>query len=157
MSAPVGHAVLLGSPANYKAVLEARIESARRLSLALRGLLHSTRSLSSDTQKIHAVTLSDALFDFLTLDLRNQLEHLEPPQLSASIEMLAQMTAYRDQLHERRKVRDNLAQQLKAKGHDELAAMFDAFGFAGLDGEIEDIESRISAMQEQLEREGMVP
>jgi len=154
LSAPVGHAVLLGSPADYKRVLEARIESARRLSLALRGLLYST---SSDMQKIHAVTLSDALFDFLTLDLRNQLEHLEPPQPSASIEMLAQMTAYRDQLHERRKVRDNLAQQLKAKGHDELAAMFDAFGFAGLDGEIEDIESRISAMQEQLEREGMVP
>jgi len=140
------HAVCLGSTDEFRHTLVRKIEAAFNLSNELCIWLDRFSGFAT------ARPITEALFQFLTLDLQAQVVAIDSFKSGPTIDDLSRAQSYLESLRTKKESMDSLCEKLKAKGVEEMGDILRATAFPGsIEEEIEKMESEVSNIQKQLE------
>lgn len=144
-----GPRILMPAPA-YVETLEKKIAAARNLADSLFHVLSRDSSLLENERKRH--DLVEALFDWMTLDLRSDLDAIKNVPPPSPIDQMNALQEQLDRSIQKKEQIEPVFIRLRAAGHVEIADVLEMTFMQPLDDEIAYCQRTLSEIQAAAEK-----
>lgn len=148
----IGRIMMTPAPApSYVDMLEKKISAARRLTDSL-CILFSHREDDEQAKRTNAV--SDALFEWMTIETKSQLDSIRSLPVPSPVDTLIALQTELDEIRNRKDEMEKVLTVISGKtGLEELSEMLRVLFLAPIDHQIESMTRQISEVQRQAEND----